>query len=59
MPTPLCDAHNHLHDPRFGGRQDEIVAAMRDAGVTACVANGTREDDWPAVAALAERFPGG
>lgn len=58
MPTPLCDAHNHLHDPRFGGRQEEIVGAMRDAGVAACVANGTREDDWPAVAALAERFPG-
>ena len=54
---PLCDAHNHLHDPRFGGRQAELVAAMRDAGINRCVVNGTRPDDWPAVARLADRFP--
>ena len=54
---PLCDAHNHLHDPRFGGRQAELVAALRDAGVARCVVNGTRPDDWPAVARLADRFP--
>ena len=58
MAASCCDAHNHLHDLRFGGRQGEIVAAMRDAGVEACVVNGTCEEDWPAVAALAERFPG-
>lgn len=57
MPT-LFDAHNHLHDPRFGGRQGEIIAAMRDAGVAGCVVNGTCEADWPAVAALADGFPG-
>jgi TatD DNase family protein len=58
MPHPLPDAHNHLHDPRFGGRREEIIAAMRAAGVAACVVNGTCEDDWPQVARLAERFPG-
>ena len=54
----LCDAHNHLQDERFAGRQDEIVAACRAAGVVAMVVNGSCEDDWPAVAELAARFPG-
>lgn len=53
----MIDAHNHLQDPRFKGRQPEIVAAMKEAGITGCVVNGTSEDDWPAVAQLAEEFP--
>lgn len=51
------DAHNHLHDPRFGTAPEEIVAAQRAAGVRGCVVNATCEDDWPQVAALADRFP--
>lgn len=53
----LCDAHNHLQDERFAGRQEELVAACRDAGIGRMVVNGSSEADWPAVAALAERHP--
>jgi TatD DNase family protein len=52
------DAHNHLQDERFGGRQDELVAAARGAGVARMVVNGSCEEDWPAVADLARRHPG-
>lgn len=31
---------------------------MQAAGITGCVVNATREDDWEAVAALAREFPG-
>lgn len=54
----LSDAHNHLQDERFAGRQDAIVATCRAAGVVAMVVNGSCEEDWPAVAELAARFPG-
>ncbi len=47
------DAHNHLHDERFGGRQGELIATCREAGVVRAVVNGSCEDDWPDVAALA------
>lgn len=51
------DAHNHLQDDRFGGRQAELVAASRAAGVACMVVNGSCEADWPQVAALAREFP--
>lgn len=54
---PFFDAHNHLQDERFGGRQDELVAAARAAGVTRMVVNGSCEEDWPQVRDLARRFP--
>ena len=54
----FCDAHNHLQDERFGGRQGELVAAARAAGVTRMVVNGSCEADWPQVAALAREYPG-
>lgn len=53
----LYDAHNHLQDERFGGRQDELVAAAARAGVARMVVNGACEDDWPAVQSLARRHP--
>lgn len=52
------DAHNHLQDERFGGRQDALVAEAVAAGVTAMVVNGSCEADWPLVLDLAGRFPG-
>lgn len=52
-----CDAHNHLHDPRFAGRQADLIATARAAGVSAMVVNGTSPTDWPAVRACAEAFP--
>ena len=48
------DAHNHLQqlpDP------DDAIRAMRGAGITGCVVNGTREEDWDTVATLALRHP--
>jgi len=52
------DSHNHLQSVRFGKPVEELIREMRDAGVTGCVANATRESDWDAVAGLARRFPG-
>ena len=48
----LYDAHNHLHDDRFGGRQAELLDACAEAGVAAMVVNGSCEEDWPQVLAL-------
>ena len=53
----MIDAHNHLHDPRFQDQQADLIATMKDEGITGCVVNGTGEDDWPEVARLAKRFP--
>ncbi|MBX3745450.1 MAG: TatD family hydrolase [Verrucomicrobiae bacterium] len=53
----LCDAHNHLHDERYGGDPGRLVAESREAGVVRMVVNGSHEEDWPAVADLARRFP--
>jgi TatD DNase family protein len=47
------DAHNHLHDDRFGGRQNELLAACERAGVVHMVVNGACEEDWPQVLRLA------
>jgi TatD DNase family protein len=51
------DAHNHLHDPRFGSTPEELVASQLSAGICGCVVNATCEDDWPQVADLARKFP--
>ena len=34
------DAHNHLQDDRFAGRQAELLAACEKAGVVRMVVNG-------------------
>jgi TatD DNase family protein len=57
-PVRFCDAHNHLQDDRFAGRQETILRAATEAGVTRMVVNGACEADWPAVAALARNHPG-
>jgi TatD DNase family protein len=49
----LYDAHNHLQDDRFGGRQQELLAACRQTGVARMVVNGACEGDWPRVLELA------
>lgn len=53
----LIDAHNHLQDKLFHGRQDEIIVQMQSVGITGSIANGTCEDDWPRVAELARAYP--
>lgn len=50
----LFDSHNHLQ--RFADPA-RIIAEMRAVGIAGCVVNGTAEDDWEAVARLAEDFP--
>jgi TatD DNase family protein len=49
------DAHNHLQDDRFGGRQSELLAACEKSGVARMVVNGACESDWPQVLALARQ----
>ena len=57
MNPRLYDAHNHLQDDRFGGRQPELLLACRQAGVARMVVNGACEADWPQVLALAQAHP--
>ncbi len=47
------DAHNHLQDDRFAGRQGELLAACEQTGVARMVVNGACEADWPQVLQLA------
>lgn len=54
----FLDAHNHLQDERFAGRQEALIAEARGAGVVAMVVNGACAEDWPLVAELADRHPG-
>lgn len=53
----LYDAHNHLQDERFGGRQADLLAACGQAGVVRMVVNGSCETDWPEVLALTQAHP--
>jgi TatD DNase family protein len=53
----LYDAHNHLQDDRFAGRQAELLAACAKAGVARMVVNGSCEGDWPQVLELTRRHP--
>lgn len=53
----MIDAHNHLQDPRFMGQQEGLIQTMQSADITACIVNGTCEQDWPKIAELADRFP--
>ncbi len=53
----LFDAHNHLQHARFSGDAGEIAARARAAGIAKIVINGTNENDWARVAALAEDLP--
>lgn len=54
--TAWIDAHNHLQDPRLNGA-GSLVSAMRATGITRCVVNATREEDWNAVLQLAAEHP--
>lgn len=47
------DAHNHLHDARLAPHRAAILDQLARLPIERAVVNGTREDDWDAVAALA------
>jgi TatD DNase family protein len=49
------DAHNHLQDERFGGRQPGLLGACESAGIQRMVVNGACESDWPDVFALSRQ----
>ena len=55
--TAFCDAHNHLQDKRLELNLPDLLPAMRAAGITKCVVNGTCQEDWPRVIKLAHRYP--
>ena len=57
MSAPLLDAHNHLHDVRLLTWRSEFLAELPALGIRGAVVNGTREADWPEVAALAAQTP--
>ncbi len=50
--TPWIDSHNHLQDKRLGDAEP-VIAAMKQAGVSGCVVNATREAEWQTVENLA------
>lgn len=51
----LVDSHCHLNYPKLVERQQEVLHAARAAGVTAMLNISTREREWEAVIATAER----
>lgn len=53
----LYDAHNHLQDERLAPCLETVMERVTKAGVTRMVVNGAGEGDWPAVLALARRYP--
>lgn len=53
----LIDSHCHLNYAGLAERQPEILANARGAGVTTMLNISTREREWAAVVATAEREP--
>jgi len=53
----LFDAHNHLQDVRLAPCRTEFLRQLPEAGLVHMVVNGTCEDDWPQVLALAKSTP--
>lgn len=43
------DAHNHLQDSRFSGRQAELLQKTESVGIAKMVVNGSCAADWPQV----------
>lgn len=53
----LYDAHNHLQDDRLKPHCTSAVAACSCVGLAKMVVNGSCEEDWPQVEALARQYP--
>jgi TatD DNase family protein len=53
MSMRLYDAHNHLQDARLAPHRESILAAVQREGIVCMVVNGSCEEDWPEVLALA------
>ena len=57
MKLRLHDAHNHLQDGRLLLHREAILARLEEWGIVKMVVNGSCEEDWPEVLALARRSP--
>lgn len=53
----LVDSHCHLDFPEFAPELDAVVERARAAGVGRMITIGTRLSTFPAVLAIAERYP--
>ncbi|MGK6319891.1 TatD family hydrolase [Sphingomonas sp. DT-204] len=53
----LADSHCHLNYKGLAEQQPEVLVRARDAGVVAMLNIATRESEWDAVLATAEREP--
>lgn len=51
----LYDAHNHLQDDRLASHLPQVIPQLRQAGLSKMVVNGSCEEDWPDVLALARQ----
>ncbi len=51
------DAHNHLQDSRLKPNLAAIMADVQSEPIARMVVNGSCEEDWPDVLALARQFP--
>jgi len=54
---PLFDAHCHLHDAWLVPHRDVVFAELALIGLKRAVVNGSSEDDWTEVSALARERP--
>src|SRR5712671_1882505 len=57
MSLRLFDAHNHLQDERLQPLLDAVLESLAQEPIVKMVVNGSCEEDWPAVKALAEKNP--
>lgn len=55
MALRLYDAHNHLQDPRLAPYRAAIMQTIGREGIVKMVVNGSCEEDWPQVLALARQ----
>ncbi len=53
----LIDAHNHLQDSRLDVHRDELLNQLNNINISAAIVNGTSEQDWALVQALAKLYP--
>ncbi|MGF1567304.1 MAG: TatD family hydrolase [Nodosilinea sp.] len=54
---PLVDTHVHLNFDTFAGDLDDLARAWREAGVVRLVHSCVKPDEFPAMQAIADRFP--
>lgn len=57
MPAALYDAHQHFHFDPLIPHHPAIVADLQAIGLAGAVVNGTNEEEWPVVTALARQHP--